>query len=163
MTTSSEPNPRKWGWGSIAFVAVGGVLIVIAFKQVLPWRGVADVQEIATRELADLALQSTQYLQSLTAAVFGGALLLLGQKEGFQAEARLNLGPLMIGFLSLTLSLVTGFVTSEAALEAAVQHLVHEKAATLFWLRILQLAFLLLGVCLIGWSLFWERLRKSDK
>lgn len=161
MTNSPAPKERKWSRGSIAFVVVGGALIVLAFRKVLPWTGVADVPEIATRELADLSLQSTQYLQSLTTAVVGGALLLLGQKEGFQAEARLNLGPLMVGFLSLALSLVTGFVTSEAALEAAVQGLVHAKVETLFWLRILQLAFLLVGVLLIGWSLFWERLRKT--
>jgi hypothetical protein len=161
MTTSSAPKERRWSRGSIGFVLVGGALIILAFRKVLPWTGVGDTPEIGTRELADLSLESTQYLQSLTTAVVGGALLLLGQKEGFQAEARLNLRPLMVGFLSLALSLITGFVTSEAALEAAVQGLVHAKVETLFWLRILQLAFLLVGVLLIGWSLFWERLRKT--
>ena len=114
---------------------------------------------MSARELADLAITSTQYLQALTTATLGGVALILGQR--FLGKARLlddkwRRAILAFGLLALSLSLLTGFVTIEALIEAANQKLVHEKLEALRYLRIVQSGFLLCGVTTTGGILVWD-------
>jgi len=146
----------------IVLLVIGTVVIGLALQHLLPWTGVADQPEIGAHELAELALQNTLYVQGLATAVFGGALLLLGQLPGIRIDPRRELTPLMTGFVCLSLALIAGFVTSEATVEAAVQGLIHTKMESFFWLRVLQVVFLLVGVVLVGWALIWRRLSRVE-
>src|SRR5712671_3325853 len=123
----------RWHLLPMVLLLVGVASVAIAFSQILPWVGVADKPEIGTQDLVQLALQNTLYLQGLTTAVLGGALLLIGQQQP-QGGTSLPLKQLLVGFIFLALALLTGFVTSETIIEAAVQSLVHSKIESFLWL-----------------------------
>ena len=154
-------------WAVIALVGVG--LIVWAFSGLLPWIGSKDKTPMGPHQLADLALKSMQYLQALTTAVFGGSILVFGQRllqrgrvQDNNQDNQLRQFSVAVGFLMLALSLGTGFVGIEAVIEAGYQQVVLEKVGSMRWLRILQAAFLALGVFIVGWVLISDTTRGQE-
>lgn len=114
------------------------------------------------RDLAELALDSVQYLQTLTTAVFAGAMLLLSQKtlgrwtKYDDSWARIAVA---CGLLFLVFSLAAGFLQIELITEAADQQLVDLKMSNLRFLRIIQSGLLLAGLIVIGVPLLHDLLR----
>ncbi len=132
---------------------VGGVVIYAKFKDLLPWTGGKDPVEIGPHELVDLALRSTQYIEALTTAVFGGGVFVLSQqlaRQGRGGGEQWQRFVVAVGLTMLVVSLAAGFVMIEALIEAAYQMVVLEKVQSMRGLRIVQFLFLLLGVIVIG-------------
>ena len=147
----------------LVVAVIASVLIYWAYRTVLPWTGQADPEgAIGPHELAQLALESTHYLQALTMAVFGGALLLFSQRVLGRARIRDDQPRRIViglGFVLLAASLLVGFINIEVMIEAADYRLVDEKMDDMRLLRTLQSAYLLLGVLAIGGTLMRDIIR----
>lgn len=167
LPRSGSPAPARFrnGRAAVALTVVGVlgvVLLVVGTRNVLPMTGQADASAMGPRELAELALDSVQYLQTLTTAVFAGAMLVLSQKalgrwtKSDDSWARIAVAS---GFVVLVFSLAAGFVQIELITEAADQQLLDEKMSNLRLLRVIQSGLLLVGVIVIGAPLLHDLLR----
>ncbi|HSR70172.1 MAG TPA: hypothetical protein VLU25_19745 [Acidobacteriota bacterium] len=146
--------------------AIGILLVYWLYQSLLPWTGQQDKTVLGSKDLVELALNSVQYVQSLTLATFGGAALLLSQK--FLGRWRLRSDRLRrslaaIGMILLVLSLGCGFVTIESVIEAAEQGVVLSKTDSLRHLRFLQSGFLVVGVMLVGGTILADMIRGSGE
>jgi len=114
------------------------------------------------KELAELALDSVQYLQTLTTAVFAGAMLLLSQRTLGRWKRSDDLWRRTVvacGFVCLVLSLASGFLQIELLTEAADQRVLDFKMSELRILRVIQSGLLLASVMLVGVPLLQDILR----
>jgi len=98
------------------------IALVLGFRHLLPFSGIADTSPVDSAKLADLALSSSQYLQSLTTAVFALATLALGQEwlgrfrlvsDGARRQS------LACGIVLLVFALIAGFVNIESIIQIA--------------------------------------------
>lgn len=146
----------------ILLVVIGVILIVWAYSRIPPWEGIADSKVISANELAQLALRSVQYIQTLATAILGGAILVLSQRLLGQINIRFDHWRrffVAFGFVMVSLSLLVGFINIEVLIEAADQSLVDKKMHSMRYLRLLQSTFLLIGAITIGGAIIWDVIR----
>ncbi len=159
---NSKPNPRAAIALLCATALVGVGLIHWAYVSLLPWTVGSDGEAIGAQDLAEMALQSVQYVNAVTMATFGGAVLLLtqgfsnGVRDPANGKRRMAAA---VGVLLLGLAILAGFVSIEAILEALEFDVVRAKTDSLRLLRVLQSSFLVAGVALVGWALLADIVR----
>ncbi len=159
---------KYWAIPVVLFlVTLAGLsLVFLGYSALPPWVGKYDDDAVGPKEFAELAIQSIQYVQSLTMAAFGGAILLLSQQLLGRGRARSDEYRRLlaaIGMILLVMSLLSGFVAIESVIEAAQHGLLQVKTDPLRNLRVLQAGFLLLGVGIIGSALLADTVRGVGK